>query len=180
MIDIRQIIWNAARELKTFTVSELRNKAGIPGRELVRKYVYGWEKVGLIDRTGTKPVLYRLLDLSIQMAPAVNQTGKKIKSSLRYEQMWRTMRIIKEFSALDLAVASSTEECGVAEEDARGWLKSLASAGYVRQSGKRYRFIESKFKGPAYPIVQRLIKVTDGNTGECVFLGTSSGREEIK
>lgn len=180
MIGNRQQIWNAARELGVFTVKELRQKSGLTGNELARKYVYGWEAAGYVEKIGENPISYSLLDRTIAVAPAVNLAGQKIRSSQIYEQMWRVMRIIKEFSAIDLAVASSTEECSVSEEDARAWLKILAVAGYVRKSGKRYRFVESKFKGPAYPIMQRLIKVTDGNTGECVFLGTSTGREETR
>lgn len=104
--------------------------------------------------------------------------------------MWRTMRILKEFSAKDLAIQASTETVKVAEGEAKTYVHYLHKAGYLvivspHRSGNRsmtgklarYRLIISKFSGPKPPVIQRIKQVFDPNAGKVVWKGGTDDAE---
>ncbi|WP_051283979.1 hypothetical protein [Desulforegula conservatrix] len=175
----RQKIWDSARELGEFTIMELRKHALVPGKSNVRKYIYGWENAGFIEKISEEPITYRLKALDLVAAPSVNSSGVEFDREQAQEQMWRTIFIIKEFSALDLAVTSSTEECVIKEKYARTYASMLKSAGYLKRNGLgRYRALQSKFTGPRPPAVKRVVQVIDRNTGKVVYLGGAEAENE--
>lgn len=168
----RQKIWDSARELGEFTVMSLRKHASIPGKSNVRKYVCGWEKAGFLEQISQDPITYRIKVSDLMAAPAVNESGICFDREQAQEQMWRSMFIIKEFSALDLSVVASTEECQVTEGSARTYASILKTAGYLKLLSRgRYRAIQSKFTGPRPPAVKRVVQVIDRNTGKVVYQG---------
>lgn len=168
----RQKIWNSARELGEFTIRGLGRHANHPDKSTIRKFVYGWEKAGFAEKISEKPVTYKITNPDIVTAPAVNPSGIEFDREQAQEQMWRTIFIIKEFSALDLAVTSSTEDCVIKEKYAKTYASVLKSAGYLKRNGLgRYRALQSKFTGPRPPAVKRVVQVIDRNTGKVVYQG---------
>lgn len=175
----RQKIWDSANELGEFTIMALRKHAGTPGKSNVRKYVYGWEKAGFVEKISDAPITYRIKASDLVTAPSVNPSGIEFDREQAQEQMWRTMFIIKEFSPLDLAVASTTEECRVSEGSARTYASILKSAGYLKLVSRgRYRALQSRFTGPRPPAVKRVVQVIDRNTGKVVFQGGMGAEDE--
>lgn len=92
------------------------------------------------------------------------------------EQMWRTMKILSDFTFRDLAISASTEAVMVNEEAARDYLGALSAAGYlitVQKGGPnrpaRYRFNRARNTGPKAPMIQRLKTVFDTNTRQVVW-----------
>lgn len=168
----RQKIWDSAREMGEFTIKALGKHANHPDKSTIRKFVYGWEKAGFVKKTSNKPATYKVVDSGLVAAPAVNPSGVEFDREQAQEQMWRTMFIIKEFSALDLAVAASTEECVIKEKYVKSYVSILKSAGYLKFKGKgRYIAMQSKFTGPRPPAMKRVVQVVDRNTGKIVFQG---------
>lgn len=175
----RQKIWNSARELGEFTIMELQKHALVPGKSNVRKYIYGWEKAGFIEKISEEPITYRLKALDLVVAPSVNPSGVEFDREQAQEQMWRSMFIIKEFSALDLSVVASTEECRITEGFAKTYASILKSSGYLKLVSRgRYMALQSRFTGPRPPAVKRVVQVIDRNTGKVVYLGGAEAENE--
>jgi len=109
-------------------------------------------------------------------APRVRKDGTEVTQGRGREQMWRTIKIIGDFTARDLAQAASTPEFPVAESTARDYCIMLVGAEYlatVRPGSPgvpaRYRLIQSRWTGPRAPMIQRLNQMYDPNTGEVFY-----------
>ncbi len=95
--------------------------------------------------------------------------------------MWRTIRMVKQFTPRDLALQSSTEEVGVTEATARTYCTMLLKAKYLRViqkavPGKRqaiYLFVRDT--GPLPPQIQRVKQVYDPNINEVVYYPPTAG-----
>lgn len=183
----RQAIWEAIRaQRESFSVVSL-SKATDTHRDTVGTYVRGLEAAGYVERIGTQlpdsgimgvaaktqfaQVLYRLVkDVGIE-APRVTRDGKPVTMGAAQEQMWRTMKILSDFTFRDLAISASTEAVAVSEIAAKDYAAFLAAAGYlltIQKGGPkgpaRYRFNRAKNTGPKAPMIQRLKTVFDPNT----------------
>lgn len=110
-------------------------------------------------------------------APRLDKDGKA-SAPQKIEHLWRSMRILGEFSFRDLAISASTEEVSISEQTARRYARALADAGYLvetaagrRQgSSTRWRFLQSKYTGPKPPILNReRTEVFDQNTRKIVW-----------
>ena len=182
----RQGMWSAMRKLITFTVHDIFWAAKVE-KDSVRDFLVCLENAGYVtchrpaQRGPKNPNIYTMVrGLELYEPPRVRRDGTPVTQGNARENMWRTMRILKEFSAKDLAINASTEECMVVEIDARDYLHHLAKAGYlaVTRQGKggvtmRYRFIQQRYSGPKAPKVQRVKAVYDPNLGRVVW--TSAG-----
>jgi len=174
--DGREIIWTAIRESGAFTcqslVKQTRQKLGT-----VQDYVQGLRCAGFIEACGKlenkdHPVgfqctMYRLIkDVGVD-APRVRKNGALLPARGR-DRLWKAMRIMKDFSVMDVAVAASLPEAPVAEGEARSYCLFLARAGYLfeLEKSKRYRFNVAQYHGPKSPMILRTKTVVDGNTGE--------------
>lgn len=180
----RQGIWEAIRvQSEGFSLPTLITATDIH-RDTIRTYLRGLEAAGYIETVCTTSGgvrLYRLAkDVGIE-APRVTRDGKPVTQGAAREQMWRTMKMLAgDFSWRDLAVAASTEETPVNEEDAKDYCANLAKAGYLvttvkgKGNGKagvptRYRFNRGMNTGPRPPMVQRLATVFDPNLRQIVW-----------
>lgn len=108
-------------------------------------------------------------------APRVRRDGTHPGTPGR-EQLWRTLRIIGDCTAAELADAASTSETPIAVATSSEYLHFLAKGGYLqitRPSGpgiaERYRLIASRWTGPLAPMIQRTKQLFDPNTGEVVY-----------
>lgn len=184
----REAIWAAMRELKVFTINRLFWHVKME-RDSIRDYVVGLKRAGYLEDLGLvmedsrRARQYRLIkDVGIE-APRVRKDGSYVTQGLAREQMWRTMRILKDFTPKELAVTASLEACQVKESDAKNYCQYLAKAGYLvvvqKNHGRqqaRYRLLASRYSGPKPPQVQRVKAVYDPNLGQVVW----SSREVVK
>jgi len=122
---------------------------------------------------------YRLARDVGMTAPRLRRDGSAAKAGLSRDQMWRTVKILREFNARDLSLAASTPERAVKLTDARQYLGALERGGYVcvvqwaklgpGGSLARYRFRATRNTGPRPPVVQARRRVFDPNLGEVVW-----------
>ncbi|SES24308.1 hypothetical protein SAMN04487958_110113 [Vreelandella subterranea] len=182
----RQAIWETLRDMHakglaitTVDVSLLMPDAVSQGR--VRDYLNGLEKGGYlarkdVPRKSGEPVQYELVkDVGVE-APRVRKDGSTPTGGLGREQMWRTLKIIGDCTARELADAATTPQVVIAEPTANEYLRFLAAAEYVaviRAGGPgvltRYRLVSSRWTGPRAPMIQRTKQLYDPNTGEVVY-----------
>ncbi|MCH8500181.1 MAG: hypothetical protein LAT63_17045 [Marinobacter sp.] len=180
----RQSMWEAIRKLhksgEPITVRrvwEMGAEWGPRGR--VRDYIVGLSAAGYLRELSREPgktVGYELANDCGVDAPRVRKDGSEVTQGRGREQMWRTVKIIGEFTSRELAQAASTPAHEVAELTAKDYCLMLAGAGYLtitRQGSPgvpaRYRLVPSRWTGPRAPMIQRLKQLYDPNTGEVVY-----------
>jgi len=187
----RDSIWLAIRKLVRFTTMDIENETRQP-LSTIRTYVQGLERAGYLKKagekqTGTLPQQHRatiwelINDIGIE-TPRVTKDGKAVTQGRKRENMWRAIKILNDFDAIDLIVHASTESDPVSLSTAKEYIKFLHKAGYLvlRQksqpgnkpgTGKkaRYRFLPSKNTGPLPPMIQRVKHLYDPNLGEVVW-----------
>lgn len=113
-------------------------------------------------------------------APRLRRDGTPATRGLAREQMWRTVKILREFDARDLSLAASTTACPVTVGNANNFLQMLARGGYMimsqrnrgRNSLARYRFLPSMNTGPRPPAA-RGMRVYDHNRGAYMKAGAT-------
>lgn len=174
----RQRIWEAIRVGREgFTAYEISRRARADDTA-VRSYLQSLIKGGFIKVvSGAKfeeQTLCLLKDNGAE-APAITREGKVSTAGKGTEAMWRTLRILGEMDADELAAQASVS-APTTTWTARAYLKWLKRAGYVIEvqastPGKkaRYRLAPGKYTGPRPPMIQRIGQVFDPNLGEVVF-----------
>ncbi|SDK30802.1 hypothetical protein [Billgrantia gudaonensis] len=182
----RQAMWEAIRALhadgQDITVRDVWlviSHDAPKGR--VRDYLMGLEKAGYLKRSDAPRVSgtyvhYTLVrDIGVE-APRVRRDGSEPMAGRGREQLWRTLKIIGEFTAAQLADAASTPAVPIAEHTARDYCYFLRDAGYLsvtREASpgvpERYRLMPSRWTGPLAPMIQRTKQLYDPNTGEVVY-----------
>jgi hypothetical protein len=120
-------------------------------------------------------------------APRLNRDGTLNTQGQGVEAMWRSLRILGELDAADLAVSAGASGVEVSLNTARSYLAWLTKAGYVRQIGtsyrgahgglNRYRLCPQHNTGPLPPMIQRVGQVFDPNLGKVVFVATAEVAE---
>lgn len=162
------------RTLREFSATDVRGEMiGATSHQAIRGYAACLEAAGYLERIPeASPVRWRLVrDVGVD-APRVRPDGTEIGPQPR-DQMWRTMRIIGEFSARELAISASTEDLSVSVTSADLYVRRLERAGYLRcvlaaRTGARFRLIRSRYTGPRPPVARRDGTVIDLNTGEII------------
>lgn len=176
----RQLIWQEIRKQRDFTLNSLSSNCKIH-RDTIETYVTGLRKAGfveLIEKTAiNKPYVvttftenrYRLAkDVGID-APRVTRDGKILSADIN-QDLWRAMKILKEFSITDL-IAATTQKTTV--ENVKTYCLFLTRAKYLKRNGLRYVFIKNT--GAKAPQIQRIKAVFDPNLKKVVY---QSGGEE--
>lgn len=115
-------------------------------------------------------------------APRLDKWGKPVTQGLGNEQMWRTLRLLGDFTPDELAALASTEQVVIAPESAKNYIGHLARAGYliVVQPARflgprkgnlpaRYRLHPAHNTGPRPPMIQRSKAVYDPNLDQVVW-----------
>jgi hypothetical protein len=182
----RQAVWQAVRRRKRFTLDDIWHDTKHE-RATVWSYLKALRAGGYIADDGKAPprtqtlslkrpqekhrlMTFKLIkDVGIE-APKLKPDGTPSVQGLPREQMWRTMKLVGDFTFRELAIAARTEIVNVSEEDARAYVKHLKAAGYLmvtKEATPRslavYRFVRSKNTGPRAPMIQRLKTVFDPN-----------------
>lgn len=182
-------VWAAVRKLKSFTARNVIrdiDKTHKVNEETVRDYLSRLCKGKFIEVEHTelynnniKIHHYELInDIGID-APRLTKEGKPTIQGIGREQMWRTMRIVKEFDYKTLALAASIESHIVKPSEAKYYIKHLKAAGYLHvvkpaKLGSNAKpatlmLIPSKFTGNRAPMVQKLNQVFDPNTNQVMY-----------
>lgn len=168
-IDNRQVIWTYIRKVKNITVKDMAFDTGLDVSS-VRDYLRGLTNAGYLEEAKSpKGSVFSLVkDVGVD-APRVRKDGTKVTQGQGSLNMWRTMRILRRFSARDLAIAASTETCEVLESSAERYIRHLCRAGYLRQDGAYHLFLPQMFTGPKPPMVQRVRRVWDQNLNQVMW-----------
>lgn len=174
----RQRIWEAIRltpdAFKIQVIASCTDTEASVVYSYMRALIQGGY-VKVISEPNSLEQTLRLIKDTGAEAPAITRTGKPSSSGKGTEAMWRSLRILGEVSANELAdhasVATST-----ALGTARVYLRWLKRAGYVVEvspgaSGRpaRYRIAPGKYTGPRPPMIQKIGQVFDPNLGEVVY-----------
>ncbi len=171
-ISKRDAMWTAMRQLGSFTIVDVSRVA--KATELaVTDYIKALVLAGIVENgelvmgpRGQRRRQYRLArDMGVD-APRVAKDGRILPPSGR-QRMWRAMGILKEFSPRDLAVTASLPEAPVALAEAEYYCRWLTRGRYLRPAGAgRYVAIEAMRTGARAPLIQRIRRLVDANTGE--------------
>jgi hypothetical protein len=153
----------------------------------IRAYLTGLCNAKYIEKTGTTKIYahnsatYTLIkDIGID-APRVRTDGTHVTQGQGNINLWRTMRILKAFTATDLAINASTEDCQIKESTAKKYCQALAKAKYLKMTGGKggapgvYRLM--KYTGPKPPQIQRVQQIFDPNTNEVVWSAKGGNHE---
>jgi hypothetical protein len=189
----RDAMWQEIRRRREFTISEV-TAAATCHNSSARAFVLALQKAGIVEDTGTiapphpafngrgsatqiRAKVYRLAQDPGAETPRVRRDGTISQMGMGREQLWRTLRYLKTFSARDLAIQASTQEVVISEAEARFYCKMLTHAGYlaasggVEAAGTVYTFMPTKNTGPLPPKIQRTKHVFDANLGKVVWTG---------
>jgi predicted ArsR family transcriptional regulator len=178
-------IWRAIRELGKFTRDDLThyiNKEMAVNDMTVKSYLERLSNAGYLsveksEPEGARSIAHYTLERDTGLeTPRLRKDGSKVTQGLGREQMWRTMKMLREFNRKELALAASTEQCRVSEASANEYLSMLNQAGYliISRPSKpgtcaRYRFLPSKYTGPRPPQIQRVKQLFDPNLNKVVW-----------
>jgi hypothetical protein len=110
----RDRVWAAMRQLKEFTALNLR-KASQVDAYLVRDYIKCYLASGHIEARGQQYLLVN--DAGIE-APKIRRDGSLISQGQGQEIMWRTMRLLKDFSVADLVAQGKSAGVEIKEDTA--------------------------------------------------------------
>lgn len=124
--------------------------------------------------TGFNKHLYRLVNDTGVDAPMIGKDGKPLLVGIKNANMWRSMRILKVFSYVDIEAHASTREHPVAAGTVRDYIHMLYVAGYLdmvkkpENKGKHRGLTPAvytlvKDTGAKAPMVQKLKTVYDQN-----------------
>jgi hypothetical protein len=167
----RQAMWDAMRQLRRFTLSDLADKWG---RDAVREYAWCLEAGGYLKRVGEsarfQPIVYELVRDVGREAPRLQRDGRPVTQGAGREQMWRAMKMLPNFTFVDLAINASTEAVRVGEAEAQDYVHYLLRAKYlviVRPATPRAKAVYrlARNTGPRPPMVTRAKVVFDPNLG---------------
>lgn len=170
----RQAMWEIIRKLghggSYFTTGDIRRgmKGGIrQGR--VYDYVKCLVAAGILKRDEQDQIRLTLVEDRGIEAPRVRPDGSEVETGSVRENMWRSMKILGNFTAKELAIAASTAQspCGV--NTAIEYCRYLNRAGYLAGGPEGFVFIRSRYTGPRPPAIQRIKQVFDHNLGKVVW-----------
>lgn len=164
--DMRQVVWEAIRaRAGRFWPGDIVVASGAH-RKTVSDHLKGWRLAGYVEHL--EDGAFRLARDVGQEAPRVLPDGTPVSRGGGTEQMWQTMRILKEFEVVDLLTHG---EVPIREATARSYVGMLLQTGYLRVIRKAvpsrgrmavYRLIRNT--GPRPPMIQSVKQVWDPNS----------------
>lgn len=178
--DNRQIVWDflkseAQKSDARMTLSVISSRTGID-RKTIGDYLLGLVAAGYVDRFDDeflRVATFRLVHDGGYHAPRLRKDGTAVTQGVGVANMWRSMRILGTFTAPELAQISTTQAVAVTELTAKSYIGMLFATGYLLVIEKAhpgigrkasYRLVRNS--GPKPPMIQRVKRVYDPNTGE--------------
>jgi hypothetical protein len=171
----RQPIWETIRGLNGawFKTRDVFGPTWI-NRRTITSYLACLVAGGYLEKRNGDDGLaeYRLLRDVGMHAPKLRKDGTAVTMGGGNDNMWRSMRILRQFSPLELAIHSTTDTIKVSQWSAKSYCRLLLATGYLRTIRKAqfgaassqavYRLIRNS--GPKHPEVQRIKQIFDPNT----------------
>lgn len=176
----RDHVWAAVRSLRKFTQKEVcfevsKDRNVDVNKDTVKYLIKGLLNGGYIEIIGEKKThasnrpenIYELKNDCGVHAPKITRAGKPLILGKSQENMWRSMRILQQFTSRELAATSTTDDVKVSEPHARKYATDLHKAKYLRimqNANNRmtvYKLIRNT--GPKSPSVQQDGTVVDRN-----------------
>ena len=184
-LNTRAALWTVMRELGHFTASELA-KHTLYHVSTVKDYLQGLAAAGYLSLDpGAKPPTYIFDQYKCPFdPPRVRKDGSAVTQGQGRKNLWRTAKILGEFSVLELVEHAKTDTVRISDKEAADYVYHLHKAGYLTivqassPAGRRarYRFNMSRNTGPLPPQVQRVKRVYDSNTKSVVWTGGADGK----
>jgi hypothetical protein len=171
----RETIWPRVRERlnQWFTIAEIKAGDKINGRTIA-SFLQTLIAAGHMERRDGEgqAVEYRLnRDLGVHV-PRYNRKGEKVSQGSGVDNMWRTMRMSRDFDPDELVLLSTTDSVSVDIKTAQAYCSKLLKAGYLKVlqkaqplERKRARYQLIRDTGPLAPKIQRIKRVWDQNLG---------------
>ena len=181
-------VWLSIRLLRRFTLRQLVRDSDAP-RSTASTYLAALIASGYVKHTGSRVARRRLIgggsrathnrELTYELVRDVGVEAPRFGDTGRgRDQMWRTMKVMQEFTCRDLAIHATTEEVKVTLESARLYVHYLLKAQYLavvsRGRGGRaavYRLVRNT--GGKAPAIERdggnSRRVFDPNVGRVVW-----------
>jgi len=182
----RQPLWDVMVKFKdrAFTITDIF-EATYVSRHTIRSYLKSLVLADYVERIDPPEgairqdaaIRFRIIaDPVPYHAPRLNREGKPVIQGSGVENMWRTMRMLSQFTPRDIAAHATTDIVNVSDTTAKGYCSALLGAGYLKVVTKAappkkqatYRLINNS--GPKPPMIQRTKQVFDPNTGKAVAL----------
>lgn len=178
----REHLWEVMLKLKSFTANGLTMHTRYH-LSTIKSYLKGLAAAGIITpelgvNRGQSFTTYLIDPETAPIEPPrVHADGTVVTQGQGRKNLWRTMKILKEFSVAELVAFASTGTVQVAEREAAAYVTWMMKAGYISciEQGKttggraRYRFNMDRYTGPKPPQIQRVDQVYDPNTGTVVW-----------
>lgn len=156
-------VWAAIRAQREFDADSLfvatRQPVGV-----MRTYIGRLNKGAFIERIAParrdRPARYALLnDVGVE-APRLDASGR-VQGDPVHERLWRTVKILGEFTARDLIAVQPPGQAHIALNTVRCYCSALLKAGYVIKTRQhktgvdaRYRKIGSRCTGEKSPSIR--------------------------
>lgn len=182
--ECRQAIWEWIRAWHgSFTVNDLMLTVRLESSS-INDYLTGLvnapEQYLTARKSPSRGVLTQYVlnnDIGVD-APRVRKDGTPVTQGQGRQHMWKAMRILKNFTTIELAFNSSTDDHRVADSEAITYCAALCKAGYlVGKYPQRYQLIPSMWTGPQPPQIQRTRQVYDPNLKRVVWSRIEGGAE---
>lgn len=177
----RQQIWEKIRKQKTaFTIESLTGEIPVE-KETIKTFVSSLCKAGFIKvieqqninvphvKTTFKTNCYALSKDVGFIAPRVTRDGKILPDEIN-QDLWRSMKILKEFSVADLMASTPRKTTA---NNVESYCKLLCRAKYLKRKETRFLFVRNT--GAKAPQILRIKAVFDPNLNKVVY---QSGGEE--
>lgn len=161
-----EIAWARACELGRFRFADLIDTTGM-ALSTIQRWVMQWRMDGKVKVNGRSDAGQVFEVIEGLRAGAVRQPSREGPM----EKLWRAMRMMREFTAIDLASHACTMDVLVSESDAEEYCRLLARGEYLRVRAKetptrpaRYRLVRDT--GPRPPRLRQVRGIYDPNTEE--------------
>lgn len=175
-LNTREYLWEVMLKLKSFTATGL-TKETTYHTSTVMSYLKGLLAAGIITHDG---ITYTIdPETAPADPPRVREDGTIVTQGMGRHNMWRTMKMLKEFTIAQLVAFASTETVTVAQSEAEYYSDYLCKAGYITliegASPRSYRFNADRYTGPKAPMIQKVLNVYDQNTSRVVWQSGKGG-----
>lgn len=165
----RACAWAEIRRRKKFYIADIKAKCQVHHRAIM-DYVIGLSRAGYLRQDLDQFTLVK--DAGVE-APMIRCDGRELRDMREREQLWRTIKMLRRFTADDLAIHASTEEHPISKGSAAYYLDALRLAEYVvvaGRSGRRalFQLLPSR-AGSKPPLIQHVMQVFDPNEGKVVW-----------
>ncbi|MFH1028856.1 MAG: hypothetical protein V1791_12710 [Pseudomonadota bacterium] len=181
----REYLWQLMLELKTFSARQLVMETRYH-LSSIKSYLKGLTAAGYLKAektTGPASTWWYTIDPETAPLepPRVHADGTAVTQGQGRKNLWRTMKMQKEFTISQLIAFASTPTVKIALGEAEHYTEYLCRAGYVSliegTSPRVYRFNSDRYTGPKAPMIQRVLNVYDANTGKVVWQSGQGGQQ---